>query len=230
MTKPTALVVDTETTGTSVFSDQVVQLVAATVDENGDVIDLWEWFMFPRMEVPEAASAVHGFSTEWLRENGQDPLMVYQEAFEVFADHFDIPWIMFNMSFDLTILDAEFKRYGVFNNFAQVTEENVTLFDPIVVVRDKEHYSKNRLIDVATRYKLDFDPDSLHSAKADVELTARTAAEVARRHGFPTMDEQRAAHTRWTKGMREKFVSWGKTIEPGDLTGEWPYVSDPFEE
>ena len=83
-TKPTYLVADTETTGIDALNDRIIQLVIATADEDGNVIEHWEWFIDPDVPVPDEAAEVHGFSNEYLAENGRPAAEVFSEAIGVF--------------------------------------------------------------------------------------------------------------------------------------------------
>lgn len=225
---PVYLCVDTETTGVDVFNDRIVQLFIATADKHGNLIDTWEWFIRPDIPVPEEAAEVHGFTDEWLKEAGADPEASLAVIVNIFRAHTDLIWVAFNMNFDLSILDAEFKRYGITHNFAEAAANQIVLFDPMVVDRAKDKYRKGKrtLEALAGHYGVPFDPDEAHSAVYDVEATAKVAVKVAAKYGIPTTQEQSRMHQSWAAGITTYFAKQGKLEEDGSpivVSGDWPY-------
>lgn len=228
MSKPVYLCADTETTGVNVFEDRIVQLFIATADEDGNLITTWEWFIDPGVPVPKEAAEVHGFTDEFLQENGDDPSYALGKALGIFREHLDLTWVAFNMNFDLSILDAEFKRYNLTDTFATGAESRVKLFDPMVVDRARDKYRKGKrtLEALAGHYEVPFDPDEAHSAVYDVGATAKVAAKVAGKYGIPTTAEQAKMHSAWAKNITIYFARQGKLEEDGTpiiVSGDWPY-------
>lgn len=220
MTTPKFLVFDTETTGIDVFNDRIVQLFIATADAGGNLLETWEWIIDPGVEVPEEASNVHGFTTEYLRGNGQDPLGALTAALDVFEEYGELTFVAYNLSFDLSILDNEMRRYEVIDSFGQYTA-GYLLFDPLVVDRAKDKFRKgNRKLEtVAGHYGVPFNPDEAHKADYDVKITARVAAEVAKRYGIPSNAEQAKMHKAWA----ENFQSFLRRNDPDAVAdSDWP--------
>lgn len=200
------LVFDVESTGIDVFEDRIVQLFIAVADEDGEILQYCEWVIDPGIEVPEGAAEVHGFTTEYLRMHGRDPVDALQEAWEAFAEFDDLMWVAYNLNYDLSILDAELTRHGVDPYLGADAElGNVQLFDPLVVDRAKDKYrkGKRKLENVATHYGIPFDPEAAHNAKYDVEVTAKVAAAVAKRYGIPSNAEQAQMYRTWAVGLEE---------------------------
>lgn len=225
---PVYLCVDTETTGVDVFNDRIVQLFVATADKHGNLIDTWEWIINPEVPVPKEASDVHGFTDEFLQEHGDDPAYVLRKALGVFREHHNLIWVAFNMSFDLSILDSEFKRHKITENFADGVSGHVNLFDPMVVDRAKDKYRKGKrtLEALAGHYGVPFDPDEAHNATVDTEATAKVAVKVAAKYGIPTTQEQSRMHQSWAAGITTYFAKQGKLEEDGSpivVSGDWPY-------
>lgn len=219
------LVFDIESTGVDVFEDRIVQFVMGLSDDHGNLTKTWEWVINPGVPVPEGASGVHGFTTEYLQEHGESPKMVLPEILEVFGQYHSNVLIAYNMNFDLSMLDAEFRRYGIHQNFAEVAEQFCTLFDPIVWDRAKSfRKGKRKLMNLADHYRIEYDEDSLHNALADVELTAKVAVAVAARYGLPTTDEQKVAYRKWAANL-EKWLR--RSDKDAVVSGEWPYRIDP---
>lgn len=221
MSEAKYLVFDTETTGIDVFNDRIVQLFIATADAEGNLLETWEWIIDPGVEVPDEASNVHGFTTEYLRENGETPKTALHAAYRVFNTYEHLTWVAYNLSFDLSILDTELERHLDLHDFSFVVQREGSFFDPLVVDRAKDKYrkGKRKLENVAGHYGVPFNPDEAHKADYDVKITARVAAEVAKRYGIPSNAEQAEMHKAWG----ENFQSFLRRNDPDAVVdSDWP--------
>ena len=217
------LVFDTETTGIDVSNDRIVQLFIGIADENGDLIERHEWLIDPGIEVPEGASDVHGFTTEFLRENGDSPSEVLREVEAVFDEYSDIPWVAFNANFDLSTLDAEFTRHGIADGWAEtaLNEWKVQLIDGLVIDRAKDRYrkGKRKLWNMADTYGNAYDPDALHDAGSDVELTAKVTRAIVNKYGIPSNAEQAEMYRAWAVNL-EQFLQ--RSDPTASVDKDWP--------
>ena len=217
------LIFDTETSGIDVFNDRIVQLFIGIADENGDLIEKYEWLIDPGIEVPEGASDVHGFTTEYLQVNGSRPEEALREAAGIFAQYSDIPWVAFNVNFDLSILNAEFERHGTVSGWAGVVlnEWNVQLIDGLVIDRAKDRYrkGKRKLWNMADTYGNAYDPDALHDAGSDVELTAKVTRAIVNKYGIPSNAEQAEMYRAWAVNL-EQFLQ--RSDPSANVDKDWP--------
>src|SRR5690606_34522429 len=101
---------DTETTGVDVTSDRIV--TAAVVRRHGTSTSVQSWLLDPGVEIPEAAAAIHGISTEHARRHGSDPAEALDQMAATLASALvrGEPVVAYNASFDLSLLDAELRR------------------------------------------------------------------------------------------------------------------------
>ena len=214
---------DTETSGIDVHNDRIVQLFIGIADEHGDLIERHEWLIDPGIEVPEGASDVHGFTTEFLQANGGDPDEALQEAAGVFAQYADIPWVAFNANFDLSILYAEFTRHGIVSDWAETVlgTWNVQLIDGLVIDRAKDRYrkGKRKLWNMADTYGNAYDPDALHDAGSDVELTAKVTRAIVNKYGIPSNAEQAEMYRAWAVNL-EQFLQ--RSDPSASVDKDWP--------
>lgn len=219
--EPKILVFDTETTGVETDTDRIVQLFIAVCDGQGNFLETWEWVINPGVEVPEEASNVHGFTTEILEEQGRDPEESLREAWNVFIEHNDLTWIAYNLSFDLSILDAEISRHLRVFGFGDDVARDLKLFDPYLVDRVKDKYRKGsrKLENLAEHYGVPFDPEAAHKADYDVLVTAKVAVAVARKYGVPSNQEQSEMYRKWATGLEEYFR---KTDPDATVNKGWP--------
>lgn len=221
MTKPIYLVFDAETTGIDVHEDRIVQWFMATADAEGNLLDTWQWFLDPGIPIPEEASAVHGLTNEWLAENGMQAPTALDDIRLIFLENIDLIHVAFNMAFDLSILDAEFKRHGITDSFGQYMKDKARLVDGLVIDRHNDKYRKGKrtLAAQADHYGVEYDAESLHDARVDVELTAKVTVKVLEKFGTPSTSEQAA----WYRGWAENFQEYLRRSDPDAIVdSEWP--------
>lgn len=202
---------DTETTGVDVDRDRIV--TAALVRRAPGGTQVSRWLIDPGVEIPAAATAVHGITTEHARAHGCAP----REALDEIAAELAAavtraePVVAFNASYDLTLLDAELRRHGLPTLPERLGHPVRAVLDPLVLDRHLDRYrrGKRRLGDVCAHYGVV--ADGLHSADADVVATLDVLAAMAR--AFPQLadedpdalhDRQVLAHRHWA----ESFNAW----------------------
>ena len=104
---------DTETTGVDTDNDRIITCFMRAKDGDKVVFER-NWVIDPGVEVPEGASEIHGMTTEWVRENGrkdvEDAILEIWDRLEHFG-YKGFVVVGYNSSFDLSILNAEVKRY-----------------------------------------------------------------------------------------------------------------------
>ena len=97
---------DTETTGVDVTTDRIV--TAAVVRRHGTSTSVRSWLLYPGVEIPQAAAAIHGISTDHARRHGADPTRALDEIADELAAALvrGEPLVAYNASFDLSLLDT----------------------------------------------------------------------------------------------------------------------------
>lgn len=100
------VVFDVESTGVDVTEDEIVQIAAIKINSNGETIETFEKFISPTKSVKDSYH-VHGFSDEYLRENGEDKVKVLNEFIEFSKDAVIVGH---NVQFDINILSSELLR------------------------------------------------------------------------------------------------------------------------
>ena len=221
---------DTETTGVDVTSDRIVTAALVVRGSLTGLSRTRTWLIDPGVEIPEAASAVHGISTEHARAHGAEPATALAEIAAaltaVLAD--GTPVVAFNAAFDLTILEYELARHGLPTLTDRLGRVPGPAIDPLVLDRALDRYrpGKRRLGDLAEFYGVVATGD-LHAADVDVDATLDVLGALVRR--FPELDEvplqamqdrQVRAHYRWARSFNEWLVANGFERDPAD--GSWP--------
>lgn len=199
------LVFDAETGGIDVHEDRIVQWFMATADKDGNLLEKWQWFIDPGVPIAQEAIEVHGLTNEWLHDHGRDPFEAFNEIRLIFLENIDLIHVAFNMNFDLSILDAEFKRHGITDSFGEYMRDNARLVDAIVIDRHEDKYRKGKrtLEAQAKHYGVPFDPEAAHDARYDVQATAQVTVKVLEKFGVPTTQEQADWYSRWAGGLQE---------------------------
>jgi DNA polymerase III subunit epsilon len=218
---------DTETTGVDVDHDRIVTAALVRRSPTGD--DVSRWLINPGIDIPEAATAVHGITTEQARTHGRAPREALDEIAASLASALTggEPIVAFNASFDLTLLANELRRHGLTPLTERIGSPVEAVLDPLVLDRHVERYrrGKRRLVDVCAHYGVH--TEGLHSADADVLATLDVLAAMARKH--PQLTEasppelhghQVTAHRKWAESFNEWRTSRGLT-GPGAET-DWP--------
>lgn len=205
MTNAEYFVFDVESGGIDVFNDRVVQFFGATADKDGNLIDTWEIFINPGEDIAQEAIDVHGFSNEFLKENGKPPHVAFEEIRDLFLQHRHLKIVAFNMNYDLSILDAEMVRHNASVSFGSWFSLNGKLVDGLVIDRHKDKYRKGKrnLETQAKHYGVPFDPGEAHDARYDVEKTAQVTVKIVKKHGTPSTQEQAAWYRSWADGFEE---------------------------
>lgn len=102
------VVFDVESTGVDVNKDEIVQIAAVKLCSDGSYT-VFEEFLKPSKSVGDS-ERVHGFSDEFLKENGCKP----QEGLRKFLEFIDGTVIVgHNVQYDLSILKSQLYRLGM---------------------------------------------------------------------------------------------------------------------
>lgn len=202
-------VFDTETTGLDLQTARIVTATVVELDVSGNVIvDRPEWLADPEIEIPEAASNVHGITTEIAKAQGRNYKEVVSEILDVLRDCFDrgIPVVAYNAPYDFTILYHQAIALGL-----EPIGSPSPVIDPLVIDKtfDKYRRGKRKLDIVAEFYQVTL--DDAHNSKADAIAAGRVGLAVMKNH----LDKLPASATElhdsqisWAKEIDESFAKW----------------------
>ena len=206
---------DTETTGIDVWNDRIVTATIARID--GPNVETLTWLINPGIDIPQAATDVHGITTQHAQENGQNPAEAIREITAVISDAH--PVVAFNASYDFTILTAEAERHG--------TRVDVpAVIDPHVIDKHIDPRRRGKRTLTATCEHYGVHQTDAHDATGDALAAARLAWTLTERHPDllqidPT--ELHQAQIEWRRDQAESlaryFVRQGR---PDDVARDWP--------
>ncbi|WP_167202362.1 exonuclease domain-containing protein [Actinomyces respiraculi] len=228
---------DTETTGVSPTRDRLV--TAALVfrgplsSDGGRRQQVRTWLADPGVEIPAAAAAVHGITTERARVEGRPAAEVLEEVAGALATTMaqGTPVVAFNASFDLTLMEAELARHGLATLRQRLGGEIAPVLDPLVLDRavDRWRKGKRRLGDMCAVYGVQVD-EALHTAEVDVAATldvleamARVHPQVAGTDLAALQGMQAEAHRAWATSFNQWLTRQGRTP---DADPSWPLASN----
>jgi DNA polymerase-3 subunit epsilon len=173
-------VFDLETTGLDLVEARIVTACAVAIDEQGQVTGAnIEWLADPGIEIPEAASNVHGVTTEIARARGRNSKEVVSEILEALRGFFraGIPVVAYNAPYDFTILHYEALRNGL-----EPLSDPKPIIDPLVLDKFVDQYrSGKRTLQVAASvYGVEL--SDAHNATADAIAAGKVAQAIALKH------------------------------------------------
>ena len=170
-------VFDLETTGVDVETARIVTACIAVIDADGAVVDRWDWLADPEVDIPEAASEVHGITTERARLEGRPSGVVVAEITQTLRTLFGlgIPVVVYNAPYDLSLLDRECRR-----NELEPLIDPAPVVDPLVLDKQVDTYRKGKRTLEAAAAHYGVALDDAHDAGADAIAAGRVAQALAR--------------------------------------------------
>ncbi len=182
------IVLDTETTGLDPAEGHRI-LEIGCVELHGHVPTgrVWHHYINPEREVPAEASAVHGLTTEFLKDKP-----VFGELVGDFIDFIgDAKLIIHNADFDVKFLNAELKPFG----YGPVDRRAV--IDTLAVARQKFPGSPASLDALCKRFGVDLSGRDFHGALLDSQLLAKVYLELlgGRQQGLSFGAQQKSQST-----------------------------------
>lgn len=224
------LAIDIETTGLDWRNDRIVEVAAVWIESGGrSAVHPVHEIINPGIEIPIAASDIHGITTERARIEGSAPDRALGKVADLFhaAVRHDFLVVAYNAKFDIPFLLTEFARHGcpLFGL--------PLVFDPLVVDKAVDRYRRGsrKLIDVARHYGVELAEEDAHGALADATAAGLVAHEMILR-GCDDIDLESnlALHLKqaeWAEQQRQSFVDYRR--QQGDrgfdIPAGWPIPS-----
>jgi DNA polymerase-3 subunit epsilon len=218
------LSLDTETTGVDVFEDRIVTC-NITYDTPGQEPFVANWMINPGVPIAPGASDVHGITDEIAQRDGGDPYVVLSNI----ADHLRnwenlaLPVVIYNASFDASLLVVEFERYGIPQptGFTRV-------IDPYVLDKALDPYRKGsrKLIDTARHYGVELSEEDAHSADFDSMASVKVSRALGEKYEIDgSIEEVHAmqvkAKVKQSKGL-EAYLRKKENDQTIVINTQWP--------
>jgi DNA polymerase III subunit epsilon len=213
------IVLDTETTGLDpAQGHRLVEVGCIELLNRIPTGAVFHSYLNPEREVPAEAFAIHGLSTEFLKD---------QKLFAEIVNEFllfirDAPLVIHNAGFDHGFLNAELKRA----EREPIARER--LVDTLLLARRKHPAGPNRLDDLCARYGIDNSHRSKHGALLDAEILAEVYLELigARQAqlGLAESVERRGHGGAGAVTLRERGVALAPRISDADRAAHRDFV------
>jgi DNA polymerase-3 subunit epsilon len=180
------IVLDTETTGLNPRTgDRVIEVGCVELHNRMLTGNNFHRYINPERDSEEGALAVHGLTTEFLRDKPKfaeiaHELREYIRGAEV---------IIHNAPFDLGFLNHEFKLLGL----PTFTEHCTSVIDTLVHAKELHPGKRNSLDALCDRYGVSNAHRKLHGALLDAELLADVYLSMTRGQNSLSMDMEEVA-------------------------------------
>jgi DNA polymerase III subunit epsilon len=200
------IVLDTETTGLDPLQgDRLVEIGCIELVNRFVTGKTFHCYFNPERDMPESAFAVHGLTSEFLKDK---PLFAAKVE-ELVAFLGDAQLVAHNALFDLGFLNAELERAG------RATVSRERMIDTLLLARRKHPGGSNRLDDLCVRYAVDNSHRTKHGALLDAELLAEVYVELIGARQAQLVLSQTAAPIQAageTIMVRERHVPLGERL------------------
>lgn len=215
------LAFDLETTSANPKNARIVTSALVRID--GRDVQKVEHLADPGIEIPQAATDVHGITTERAQAEGRPHEEVLKDTVDAIKSAWEdgLTLIVYNAAFDLTVLRSLTGDFTVTG----------PVFDPYVIdrVSDKWRKGKRTLGAVCEHYGVEL--DNAHEATADALAAARVAWKQVRQHypNLAQMDESELMEFQAVKWYEDRvaFKKYleGKGRDASDVSTAWPLIS-----
>lgn len=218
---------DLETTGTDPRHARIVT-AAVTEVKGGEPVRHRKWLADPGVPIPPETTAIHGVSTERAAAEGRPAPEVAAEIADAVRGYWaaQVPVVVYNAPFDLTLLDEELRRYALPPLVAPGGRTGPVI-DPLVMDRALDKYRRGkRTLEAACRvYGVPL--EGAHEAGADALAAVRVARAIAVRFpevGAAALAELHESQSGWYAAWAEDFGAWLRRKGTADAVVDphWP--------
>ena len=190
------IILDTETTGLeSRQGHRIIEIGCIELINRRKTERNFHQYLNPERDIEDGAFNIHGLSNEFLSDKSR-----FADIAQEFIDFIrDGELIIHNAPFDIGFINAELKLLG--KKWGKI-EDYCTVFDTLLLAREKFPGQKNNLDALCKRYEVDNSQRDLHGALLDAQIlldvylkmtggqTALTFHSVATSHGVKGKSEQ----------------------------------------
>lgn len=219
-------VFDTETTGVETDTSRIVSATLAILGENGEITERYDWLLNPGVEIPDSAVRVHGITTEVARSSGIDAAVGIAQITERIAQLIErgLPLVVYNAPYDLSLLAAEQRRYGV------AGAAIAPVLDPLIIDKQLDRFRKGKRTLVAVSEHYGVELGNAHDAGEDAIASGKVMQQLARKYASTLPDDLEALHAaqaEWARAQAENFQDYMRRVRDPNFVadGAWPIRS-----
>ncbi|PHX60426.1 MAG: hypothetical protein CK552_05940 [Actinobacteria bacterium] len=204
---------DTETTGIDVGQSRIVTAAAIHFVDRRPV-ESRSWLIAVDVEIPEAASAIHGVTTQMSRDQGLEQVAALADI-RSFLVGTGVPVVCFKSDFDIPVTDSNLIRAGL------APLPSGLAVCAYVIDRQFNKYVKGkaqrRLQPTAARYGITLNDADWHGAQADAIAAGQIfLAEVAAYPALTAVSAEQLSEQvdQWREAQELEFQQWLARQEP----------------
>ena len=155
------VVFDTETTGFTPYTDQIIEIGAVKI-KNGEITDRFDELINPGRKLPEKIIELTNITDEMLEDKDTEENVT--KRFMEFIG--DLPMVAHNAKFDIGFISAAYNKYnlGEFSNTVLDTMSMARMLYP--------NWKNHKLSTLVKQLEVPWDEDAHHRADYDSEGTA----------------------------------------------------------
>ncbi len=191
------IVLDTETTGINPrLGNRIIEIGCVEIVNRKLTGNNFHCYINPERDSEEGALAVHGLTTEFLKDKP-----VFAQIADEFLEYVKgAELVIHNAPFDMGFLNAEFELLGR-GSFDQYVG---SVIDSLVKAKELHPGKRNSLDALCDRYEISNAHRKLHGALLDAELLADVFLAMSRgQNSFISLDEEEKVEVQQTVTMDE---------------------------
>ncbi|MEV6108380.1 exonuclease domain-containing protein [Streptomyces sp. NPDC051940] len=224
---------DTETTGVDVEHDRIVSAALVVQHQATSPPRITRWLVSPGVQVPSAATEIHGLTESHLQRFGRWPSPVMEEVGRALAAQSaaGVPLVVMNAPFDLTLLDRELRRHRNSSLSAYLGASPLCVLDPRVLDKHLDRYRRGRrtLTDLCGTYEVTL--EDAHDAAADAVAALSVVRAIGRRYteriGGHRPAELHARQAVWHAAQARGLQAWFQKSGTEEVVDPaWPLRPD----
>ncbi|WP_434291293.1 3'-5' exonuclease [Clostridium botulinum] len=209
------VVFDVESTGINIIEDEIVQIAGIKINNKGEVIESFQRFLIPKKSVGDSY-LVHGFSDQFLEENGENKKVVLKDFLKFIKDTVIVGH---NVTFDISILNSELERLSLEKASFK------TYYDTLDIARRFYPSLTNHKLETLSKL-FNTETKSSHDAMDDILATKDVLMDMLKEKVKPTIINRMVVYGKYIKKFQpiyEEITNFKKLSyikNPKDIVGE----------
>ena len=211
---------DTETTGLDYKKDSIISASLVLRDRQSGEDKVFNFLINPNTPIDPKASAVNGFTQEFVEKNGKNQKEEVEKIAEaiLLAQKKGIPLVAYNAKFDVKMLEGDLEKVGRKDLADKLSQ--IFVLDPLVMDRYLSHRPGKRNLESAMQWWGAAPREGYHDAQVDTQAVLDLLCLVLKAHPeipYRAMEWQRDAYRKWAKGRNE----WAENNGAFKVEEEW---------
>ena len=193
------IILDTETTGLEPKQGhRIIEIGCIELINRRKTERNFHQYLNPERDIEDGAFNIHGLSNEFLSDKSR-----FADIAQEFIDFIrDGELIIHNAPFDVGFINAELKLLG--KKWGKI-EDYCTVFDTLVLAREKHPGQKNNLDALCKRYEVDNSQRDLHGALLDAQILLDVYLQMT--GGQTDLTFHSVATSHGVKGKSEQYIN-----------------------